>query len=493
MAQPQPVADELQLTRWLFLRLLGAVYAIAFVSLAVQVAGLIGPRGLTPAAAYLDQAHSIYGADAYRALPTLFWMGAGDVALQAAAWTGAALGLLVVLGIAPRAALAGAWLLYLSLSVAGQDFLSFQWDALLLETGLLAVLWAPSGWRPRRELPPPSAAVRWLLVFLLFKLMFLSGATKLLSGDPTWRNLTALDYHFETQPLPTWLGWYAHQLPSSVHRAQVAVMFAIELGAPWLLFAPARLRRLRYAGVAALVLLQTGIALTGNYGFFNLLALVLCVPALDDGVVRRAVPLRITTVEGGAPWRRAVLLALVPPVALASGLSAWAELAYTSAAGGGAVALPGWGATLLDWVAPLRSFNGYGLFRVMTTERPEIVVEASLDGQRWLPYDLPYKPGPVVRAPGFVEPYHPRLDWQLWFAALDPMRGLPLLESLSRGLRAGTPAVVALMGRDPFPKSAPRYVRFALYDYRFTSWTERRRTGAWWVRELRGYLPDAAP
>jgi hypothetical protein len=184
---------------------------------------------------------------------------------------------------------------------------------------------------------------------------------------------------------------------------------------------------------------------------------------------------------------------LVPPVALASALSAWAELAYTSAAGGSAGALPGWGATLLDWVAPLRSFNGYGLFRVMTTERPEIVVEASLDGRRWLPYDLPHKPGPVTRAPGFVEPYHPRLDWQLWFAALDPMRGLPLLEALSRGLRAGTPAVVALMGRDPFPKSAPRYIRFALYDYRFTSWTERRRTGAWWARELRGYLPDAAP
>jgi lipase maturation factor 1 len=493
MAESQPVAGELQLTRWLFLRLLGAVYVIAFVSLAVQVAGLIGPRGLRPAAPYLDQARSIYGAGAYRLLPTLFWLGAGDAALKVVAWGGAALGLLVVLGIAPRAALAGAWLLYLSLSVAGQDFLSFQWDALLLETGLLAMLWAPPGWRPRREPPPPSTALRWLLVFLLFKLMFLSGATKLLSGDPTWRDLTALDYHFETQPLPTWLGWYAHQLPSSVHRAQTAVMFAIELGAPWLLFAPAPLRRLRYAGVAALVLLQTGIALTGNYGFFNLLAVVLCVPALDDGVIGRALPLRIVTVPRGAPWRRAALLALTPVIALVSGLSAWAELAYTGAAVGGAAAFPVWGATLLDWVAPLRSFNGYGLFRVMTTDRPEIVVEGSLDGQRWLAYDLPYKPGPVTRAPGFVEPYHPRLDWQMWFAALDPMRGLPLLQALSRRLRAGTPAVVALMGRDPFPTAAPRYVRFALYDYRFTTWVERRQSGAWWARALRGYLPDTVP
>jgi hypothetical protein len=493
MAEPDLVTDGLQLTRWLFLRLLGLVYAIAFVSLAVQVAGLIGSGGLLPAAPYLDWARSIYGAEAYRLLPTLLWFGAGDAALRLIAWTGAALGGLVVLGIAPRAALAGAWLLYLSLSVAGQDFLSFQWDALLLETGLLAVLWAPPGWRAARELPSPSRPVRWLLVFLLFKLMFLSGATKLLSGDPTWRHLTALDYHFETQPLPTWLGWYAHQLPSAVHRTQTAVMFAIELGAPWLLFAPVGLRRLRYAGVAALVLLQAGIALTGNYGFFNLLAVVLCVPALDDSVLGRALPARIATMERGGPWRRAVVLALVPPIALLSGLSGWAELAYTSAAGGGRAALPGWGATLLNWVAPLRSFNGYGLFRVMTTERPEIVVEGSVDGQRWVAYDLAYQPGPVGRAPGFVAPYHPRLDWQLWFAALDPMRGLPLLQALSRGLRAGTPAVRALVGRDPFPHSAPRQVRFALYDYRFTSWGERKRSGAWWARELRGYLPDAVP
>ena len=182
--------------------------------------------------------------------------------------------------------------------VAGQDFLSFQWDGLLLETGLLALLWAPPGWRPSRQEPPASAPVRWLLVFLLFKLMFLSGATKLLSGDPTWRHLTALDYHFETQPLPTWPGWYAHQFPGWTHRLGTAGMFVVELGAPWLLFAPSRFRSLRYAGVAALVLLQAGIALTGNYGFFNLLAIVLCIPALDDRVLGRVAPARFTAAGG---------------------------------------------------------------------------------------------------------------------------------------------------------------------------------------------------
>jgi len=491
MADRQPVAEGLQLTRWLFLRLLGLVYLIAFVSLAVQVAGLIGPRGLMPAAPWLDQAHTVYGNRAYRLLPTLFWLGAGDTALRLGAWTGAALAGLVVVGIAPRAALAGAWVLYLSLSVAGQDFLSFQWDALLLEAGLLAIVWAPPGWRPRREGPPPSAAVRWLLVFLLFKLMFLSGATKLLSGDPTWRHLTALDYHFETQPLPTRLGWYAHQLPSGAHRAATVVMFLIELGAPWLLFAPARWRRLRYAGVAALVLLQTGIALTGNYGFFNLLALVLCIPALDDGVLRRVLPLRLAASDG-APWRHALVLGLVPVIGFLSGLSAWAEVAYTLPGGRGAALLPGWGATALEWVAPLRSFNGYRLFRVMTTERPEIVLEVSRDGQHWLAYDFRYKPGPVARAPGFVAPYHPRLDWQMWFAALDPMRGIPLLHALAQRVQAGTPEVGRLLGRNPFPGEPPRFVRFAVYDYRFTTPAERARSGAWWTRELRGYLPADA-
>ena len=489
MAEPHPIADDLQLTRWLFLRLLGLVYAIAFGSLAVQVAGLIGPTGLEPAGPYLEWARSIYGGSAYRLLPTVFWLGAGDSALRLAAWAGAVLAILVIGGIATRAALAGAWLLYLSLSVAGQDFLSFQWDALLLEAGLLAVLWAPPGWRPRRDLPAPSPLIRWLLVFLLFKLMFLSGATKLLSGDPTWRQLTALDYHFETQPLPTWPGWYAHQLPSSGHRIQTALMFAIELGAPWLLFAPDRLRRLRYGGVGALVLLQAGIAFTGNYGFFNLLAVVLCVPALDDRVLGRVVPLRLGSREPGPAWRRAALVGLGCPIALLSALSGWAELAYT----GGSPMLPSWGAAVLGWVAPLRSFNGYGLFRVMTTERPEILMEASLDGTHWRPYDLRYKPGPVNRAPGFVEPYHPRLDWQLWFAALDPMRGLPLLQALSHRVRQGTPAVAALLGPNPYRGVTPRFIRFALYDYRFTTWTERRKSGAWWARELRGYLPDTSP
>ena len=483
-------APSFALSRWLFLRLLGVVYLVAFASLAVQLTGLVGEHGLLPAAPFLEWAHSIYGREAYRLLPTLFWFGAGDMALQLVAWAGIALSILLIVGVAPVAVLAALWVLYLSLTVAGQDFLSFQWDALLLETGLLAVLWAPLGWFPRGKETPPSTVVRWLLVFLLFKLMFLSGLTKLLSGDPTWRHLTALDYHFETQPLPTWVGWYAHQQPSIIHRAETAVMFLIELGAPWLLLAPSRLRRLRYVGVSALLLLQTGIALTGNYGFFNMLAVVLCIPVLDDGLFRRVLPVDLVA-EAPEPrgWRTAIQV-LAPVLFFLSALSLWAEIAYTIPGARGFGRVPGWATAALGWVAPLRSFNGYGLFRVMTTERPELVVEGSRDGQHWQEYEFRYKPGPVTRAPSFVEPHHPRLDWQMWFAALDPMSNLPLLQALSRHLLAGTPEVVGLLGRNPFPGEPPRFVRFAQYDYRFSTPAERSRTGAWWRRELVGYLPE---
>ena len=477
------------LSRWLFLRLLGVVYLIAFASLAVQITGLVGEHGLLPAGAFLDWAHSIYGHRAYRLFPTLFWLGAGDSVLQLAAWAGVVFSIVLILGVAPGPLLALLWALYLSLTVVGQGFLSFQWDALLLEAGLLAALWAPLRWRRGAAEAPPSNAIRWLLVLLLFKLMFLSGATKLLSGDPTWRSLTALDYHFETQPLPTWLAWYAHQLPPGVHRLATATMFVVELAAPWLLLAPPRLRVLRLAGCAALVLFQLGIALTGNYGFFNLLAIVLCVPVLDDDFLRRVLPVKLSAGERPPAGRRVAVGLLAPVLLCLSALSFGAEIAYTLPGGRGAALLPRWAAAVLGWVAPLRSFNGYGLFRVMTTERPEIVVEGSRDGTHWQAYEFRYKPGPVNRRPGFVAPYHPRLDWQMWFAGLDPMGNWDWLESLARHLRAGTPEVLALLGRDPFAGAPPRAIRFARYDYRFSTPAERARTGAWWVRELTGYLP----
>ena len=493
------------LARRLFLRLLGLVYLIAFASLAVQIRGLVGEHGILPAARFLGWAHSIYGFGAYRLLPTLFWLYSGDVALQIGAWTGAGLGLLLMLGFRPRLLLILLWLLYLSLSVVGQDFLSFQWDALLLESGLLAVLWAPPRW-PRRVAPPPVLLVseplgppdsgrrpafdggRFLLVFLLFKLMFLSGATKLLSGDPTWRDGTALDFHFETQPLPPWTAWYAHHWPSWIHHALTWFTLAVEVGAPWLLLLPVRFRRPRVVAVLAIGLLQVGIAATGNYGFFNLLTLVLCVPVLSDATVLS------NDQETAEPPRRISLVRIATPILLGlSMLSLVREIAFTVPDGRAVGWWPAWGDRVMGWVEPFRSVNGYGLFRVMTTERPELVLEGSRDSTRWEAYGFRYKPGDVNRRPGFVAPFHPRLDWQLWFAALGPGSSLGWLQRLAEGLRAGTPEVVGLLGANPFPGTPPKYVRAALYHYRFSSPEERSRTGAWWVRSLEGTFPLAPP
>ena len=488
----QGAPDSYLSSRWLFLRLLGVVYLVAFVSLAFQIVGLVGEHGLFPVGEFLSQARTTYGPGVWRALPTVLWLNSGDTALRLLALGGAGLAALLVLDVCPIVVLPLLWLAYLSLSVAGQDFLSFQWDALLLETGFLACLWAPAGWLPTLRLSErePSVVVRWLLWLLLFKLMLLSGATKLLSGDPTWRSLSALDFHFETQPLPPWTAWYAQHLPPGVHRLMTLGMFGAELLLPFSILAPPRFRIVRIGGALGIIAFQLGIAATGNYGFFNLLAIVLCVPLLDDRFLRRPFPVQRGPGRPESPFRRVLVGTASAVLLVLSALSCVREAAYTLPARGGRNLMPRWGEELLDAFGPFRSVNGYGLFRVMTTERPEIVVEGSRDGVEWKPYEFRWKPGDPMRRPGFVEPFHPRLDWQMWFAALDPQGYRALLESLIEHLLDGSPEVLALLERNPFPDAPPKYVRLKYFRYFFSSQEERASSGAWWIREPRGNLTE---
>jgi predicted DCC family thiol-disulfide oxidoreductase YuxK len=452
-------------TEWLFIRLLGAIYLGAFVSLGVQVAGLVGERGILPAGRYLDAFRSALGVAAYWNVPTLFWIAHGDIALKVAAGAGAAVAIVLMLGFAQRWCLAVLFVLYLSLFSVGQDFLSFQWDLLLLETGFLAIFLGS------------SRIVLWLFRWLLFRLTFLSGAAKLLSRDPNWIQLRALDFHYWTQPLPTPLAWYMSQLPPWFGRVSTGMVFFIELFIPFLIFTP---RRSRFFAAGWLLFLQILIFLTGNYTFFNLLTMLLCLLLFDDQALLR-------NPFAGRPMMCARRAVVIPLVVMIAALSIFQVIGTLS----GGVPAPG--RTLIGFAAPFGIVNSYGLFAAMTTTRREIVVQGSQDGVKWLDYEFPYKPGDPKRAPRWVAPHQPRLDWQMWFAALGDYRSNPWFVNFMERLLEGAPEVTALLSSNPFPHAPPRYVRAVVYNYKFSDFATRRATGQWWTREPAGlYLPEVS-
>jgi hypothetical protein len=324
--------------------------------------------------------------------------------------------------------------------------------------------------------------------------MFLSGAVKLLSGDPTWRNLTALEYHYWTQPLPIPVAWYAAQLPAWFQKTSVVGVFTIELAVPFLIFTPRRFRRI---GAGLIVGLQLLIVLTGNYGFFNLLTIFLCILLLDDSLISRWLPTRLvnrltvrTSAERysspAAPAEKVIRAVLAVLILMISG----SEMLQTFGRG---AALPGFARQLVGRQAPFDLANSYGLFAVMTTSRVEIVVEGSNDGVTWQPYEFKYKPGDLARRPPWVAPYQPRLDWQMWFAVFGTYQENPWFSNFMVRLMQGAPEVTALLEKNPFPDGPPLYVRALAYGYHFTDFSARRATGDWWRREGEElYFPKAS-
>ena len=471
--------------RW-FLRAVGLIYLIAFVSLWAQVDGLIGANGISPVNQFLPAVHGQLGPQVYSLLPTLCWFDLSNTFLHFLCGAGVAFSLLLVFGIAPVICLTALFVFYLSLTISGQTFLSFQWDILLLETGFLSIFLAPwQLWPKRGQEPPVSRAALLLLKLLLFKLMVMSGVVKLTSGDDCWWNLTALDYHYWSQPLPTIFGWWADQHPEWFKHFSVGFCMAVEIIAPFFIWAP---RRPRLIAAGLMIFLQLVIALTGNYCFFNLLTLALCLLLIDDGVAaslrdprtfRTAKRLQDRLSTSGAII---VLIVSLP-------INGW--LIFTAFKPDAA-----WPRTLAfayQHLEPFRIVNGYGLFRVMTKDRREIVIEGSADGIDWLPYEFKWKPGDVNRAPGWCAPHQPRLDWQMWFAALGTPEQNPWFTRLAVCLLKGKLDVARLFAHDPFPNQPPRYIRAILFRYRFTTAKEHRQTGAWWKREELGeYLPTVS-
>ncbi len=513
MTTPEPLAKLITTARarfpdlmvhrrlacWIFLRLLGLIFIIAFASLFVQVEGLIGEHGIVPASQLLDQIAQNTDGVPWLKAPTLCWISTSDAFLRGLCIVGMITGLLLSIGCWPWVSCFACWLCYLSLCTVSQQFMSFQWDILLLETAGCALFLIPlTSIRPRG-----LSTFRYhriglvLLHVLLFKLMLSSGAVKLSSKDPTWRDGTALTYHYQTQPLPIWTAWHMHHAPRNFHAFSQNLMYGIELGLPFLIFLPRLFRLVSAAGMMGLMVL---IMLTGNYTFFNLLTIALCIALIDDRSFARIGRLRTILKEKKA--YRASREMRNTRALIGWPLAIW--IMSISALQTAGACNPAF--TFKQWPKPLqqtylsamgyRSLSSYGLFRVMTTERPEIIIEGSDDGITWLPYAFKYKPGRLDRRPGIVAPHQPRLDWQMWFASLSyeyprPWRSQPWMLPFVLKLLEGEPAVLELLAYNPFPDAPPRNIRAGVYRYTFTSPEEREASGDWWKRSyIMVYLPE---
>jgi lipase maturation factor len=461
---------------WIFLRLLGLIYLIAFLSFGVQASSLIGSHGISPAADFLRAVREYLGTARLWSVPTLLWLNTSDAMIHTIWLAGVVFSALLFAGTNWRFVRFALFFLYLSLVTTGQGFMNYQWDALLLEAGFLIVFLGS------------STLIVKLFRWLLFRLVFLSGAVKLLSHDPAWHNFAALPVHYETQPLPTPVAWYFYQFPPIFQRVSVGFALFVELLIPFLILAP---RRLRVSAAFAITLLQTLIAVTGNYAFFNLLTVTLCLFLLDDAFFRRRLPGSIVSriphgfsESSTYPLARRSCFMVYILVLFVSGF----ELV-------GMFSGVHWAAAdkVIAAVAPFEIVNTYGLFAVMTTTRAEIIVEGSNDGTTWLAYEFKYKPGDLDRRPPWVAPHQPRLDWQMWFAALGDYRTDPWVLHFMARVLEGSPEVLKLMRRNPFPNASPRYLRAMLYQYHFTTPAERNSTGNWWSREPKGeYVPPVS-
>jgi len=487
--------------RWLWLRALGLIFLSAFYSLLFQIRGLIGPGGILPAGRYLSALHEAAGARAYWYVPSLLWWGSGNHALMAITWVGLIASLMLVLNFWPRGMIAVCLVMYLSFVTAAQEFSSYQSDGMLLEAAFISLFFAPGGWRPGLgEVCPPSRASLFLLRWEWFRIHFESGVVKLGSHDSQWRSLTALDHYYENGPLPDWIGWYAQQLP---HRFQASVALAtlvIELGLVWMLFLPRRFRLLCFLVVTPF---QIGIILTANLAFLNYLVLCLGLLLLDDEFSWSAAACcRFPWAEARfrqrleqARTRKAAASCRTPKLRRASLFCSalfvsW--IFYNTTALlllmiFPALPLPTSPIVLLE---PFRISNEYGLFAVMTRARYEIEFQGSSDGQAWVAYPFRYKPQNPREAPHLYAPYQPRFDWNLWFASLGGWREYPFVARTEVQLLRGSPDVLSLFTGNPFPGKPPREVRAVLWQYWFTTMSEKRTRGLWWRRQFLGlYAP----
>ena len=489
-----PPSNEYRLTRVVFLRGLGLVYSVAFLGLAQQLAPLFGERGLLPAHLYLAHVETVFGEGwpSFSQVPTLLWLDVGDSFMSILAWAGFCLALTLLAGSASGLQLLALWVLYTSFVNIGQLFYGYGWEMLLLESGFLAVFLCPSflpGAGKGAQSPPPPKAVIWLLKWTLFRVVFGAGLIKL-RGDPCWRDLTCLIYHYETQPIPNPLSWYIHQLPPVIHKMGVLFNHLVEIVAPWFLFGP---RRLRLVGGVLLVVFQLLLIASGNLSWLNYMTLTLCVPCFDDRAWRWVWARISRPSRGGEPAAPACPSATrARPLSNRVVVSALVALVLYLSVGPVANMLSS-GQVMNTSFDRLNLVNTYGAFGSVGKVRREGIIQGTTDvviGDRtqWREYEFKCKPGDPGRRPCVLSPYHLRVDWQIWFAAMSDYRHQPWLVHLVYKLLLADPGSLSLLGQNPFPGERPTFVRAELYEYEFTGFDDS--SGDWWKRRRIGqYLP----
>lgn len=484
------------LPRWLFLRALGLIYFSAFYSFLFQIQGLIGSQGIRPVAEYLPAVKQYYpGLRGIWYAPSLLWFSWSDRSLMIVCWLGIAASVAVIFNLWPRLSLLVSLICFLSFIATTQEFSSYQSDGMLLEAGFISLFFAPPGLRPGLGATHlPSRASRFLLQWEWFRIYFDSGVVKLVSGDYSWRHLTAMDDYYQNGPLPTWVGWYVQHLPHKFHAFTALLTLVMELGIVFMLFLPRRVRIICFFIVTPF---QIVIILTANYTFLNYLVLVLGFLLLDDGFLRSILPQRWREPAKmeekqpapPRPWQ----VWLLPMRRVTAAVCLW-WIAYATTMLMLAIfphndLPPSVTEHLMapvEFLEPFRIANQYGLFANMTHERYEIEFQGSNDGVTWTPYPFLYKPQDVNKAPGIYAPYQPRFEWNLWFASLEPgQQNIWVVDTEARLLR-NSQQVLSLFARNPFPNGPPQKVRAVKWQYWFTDMQTKRTTGAWWRRELLG-------
>lgn len=445
----------------LFPKLLGFIFFFAFGAFLFQIKGLIGTNGILPIEKFLDWIKSHYKNKCYAIAPTIFWWNCSDRMLMGVVGLGTFLSVLLMLGIFPPLTLLLLYILYLSIIVGGQDFLSFGWEGFLLEITINAFFLTLT--------PIPNLMVWVSINLVLFRFHIQAGAVKIQSHDPNWRDLSAVAYHYQSQPIPNTQAWYADKLPLWFQKQSAMFMYVCELIIPFGIFGPDWMR----LGVCvALVSLQVFIWMTGNFSYLNHLTAALCTILIANQYLEPWFVAPDIT-EAQSFWLDSLCTAVGTFLVIMQCIVLWNHFVPNP--------------LFSQWVNKLSRYhiaNRYGIFAVMTTTRYEIVFEGSDDGIEWKEYTFYYKPSEIDRRPRRISPYQPRLDWQVWFLPFGNYRYDAWLGEFITCLLKGNREVLALLRGNPFPGTPPRYVRSLMYEYVFSTSEEKKKYGWWWRRKL---------